>query len=158
MFVLRDTILIHAPIERCFQLSTSIEIVRMELGMTAVAGRTSGLVTGGDTIRWEGRQLGFWNYHVSLISAFEPFTFFQDRMLEGRFRSFEHDHHFEQTPEGILLRDELRFTMHFGPVGWIVGQLILVPHIRALLRRRFRLLKTLAESEGWREWLEHPPA
>jgi ligand-binding SRPBCC domain-containing protein len=158
MFILRASTIIEAPIERCFLLSTSIEIVRKELGMTPVGGRTSGLVTAGDTIRWQGWQLGFPNYHVSLISAFEPFTFFQDRMIAGRFRSFEHDHHFEETPTGVRLSDEVRFTMPFGLPGWIVGRLILVPHIRGLMRRRFRMLKTFAEGEAWRKYLETPSA
>jgi hypothetical protein len=152
-FTLRHSILVHAPIERCFLLSTSIAIVRKELGMTPVDGRTTGLVSGGDTVRWEGRQLGFWNFHVSLIAAFDPPHFFQDRMLAGRFRSFEHDHRFDQTPDGVLLHDELRFTMPFGPLGWMVGRVVLVPHIRGLLRRRFLLLKRLAETDEWREYL-----
>ena len=157
-FTLRDSILINAPIERCFQLSTSIEIVHKELGMTAIAGRTSGLVTAGDTVRWQGWQLGFPNYHVSLISAFDPPNFFQDRMLAGRFRTFEHDHHFASTPVGTLLSDEVRFIMPLGIPGLIVGSAILVPHIRALLHRRFHLLKRIAESESeeWRQYL--PPA
>jgi ligand-binding SRPBCC domain-containing protein len=153
-FTLRDSIVINAPIERCFQLSTSIEIVRKELGMKAVSGRTSGLVTAGDTIRWQGWQLGFPNYHVSLISAFDAPTFFQDRMLAGRFRTFEHDHHFAETPQGILLSDEVRFTMPLCIPGLLVGGAILVPHIRGLLHRRFHLLKRIAESEEWRQYLD----
>ena len=121
--------------------------------MKAVAGRTSGLVTAGDTIRWEGWQLGFWNYHVSLISAFDPPRFFQDRMIAGRFRSFEHSHSFEPTANGVQLRDELRFSMPFGPLGWIAGRMVMVPHIHGLLRRRFDLLKRLAEGEEWRLYL-----
>jgi ligand-binding SRPBCC domain-containing protein len=155
MFLLTGSILINAPIDRCFQLSTSIAIVQKELGMTPVAGRTSGHVTAGDTVRWEGMQLGFPNYHVSLIvpHTFDPPRFFQDRMIAGRFRSFEHDHRFSQTANATLLQDALRFTMPFGPLGWIVGRLILVPHIRKLMHRRFHLLKRIAESEEWRRYI-----
>ena len=152
-FTLHHSILIDAPIERCFQLSTSVEIVREELGMKPVAGRTSGLVQGGDTVRWEGWQLGFPNYHVSLISAFDSPFFFQDSMLAGRFRSFQHDHHFEATSHGVQLRDELRFSMPLGLAGWMVGRWIMVPHIRRLLRRRFLLIRRIAESEEWRQYL-----
>src|ERR1700759_4104404 len=109
MFILRDSILIHAPIDRCFALSTSVAIVERELGMHPAAGRVSGLVTAGDTIRWEGMQLRFPTYHVSLIAP-EPGTpphFFQDRMVAGRFRSFEHEHRLTETPEGTLLDDEV---------------------------------------------------
>ena len=153
LFTLRDSVLIHAPTERCFQLSTSVAIVQKELGMKPVAGRTSGLVQGGDTVRWEGWQLGFPNYHVSLIEAFDPPHFFRDRMIAGRFRSFEHDHRFELTADGVLLGDELRFTMPFGPLGSLAGSAVLTPHIRGLLRRRFALLKRIAETDEWRSYL-----
>lgn len=165
-FTLRDSILIHAPMERCFLLSTSLEIVHKELGMTPVPAlaadgtpsRTSGLVTAGDTVRWEGMQLGFPNFHVSLIPAeeFQPPHHFRDRMIGGRFRTFEHDHTFKSTPDGTLLHDEVRFSMPFGPPGWLVGRAVLVPHIRALLHRRFRLLKRIAESDEWQTYL--PPS
>lgn len=153
MFTLRDSVVIHAPIERCFALSTNVAIVQKELGMKPVRGRTTGCVRGGDTVRWEGWQLGFPNFHVSLISVFDPPFHFQDRMLEGRFRTFEHDHRFREVEEGVLLEDELRFTMPFGLPGKLVGQVVLVPHIRRLLRERFAMLKEIAETEAWREYV-----
>ena len=155
MFTLRHSILIHAPIERCFALSCSVPVVERELGMHPVAGRIQGLVTAGDTVRWEGMQLGFANYHVSLIApeTWDPPHFFQDRMIAGRFRSFEHDHRLSETPQGTLLQDQVRFTMRFGWPGWLVGRAILVPHILGLMRRRFDLLKRLAETGEWRNYI-----
>lgn len=159
MFTLRDSILIHAPIERLFALSTNLAIVEEELGMHPVAGRTSGFVSGGDTVRWQGWQLGFPNFHVSLIvpETWNPPHFFQDRMLEGRFRGFEHDHTFTEAADGVVLEDEVRFEMPFGPVGALVGRAVLVPHIRGLMRRRFHRLKGLAEGDGWRGYLDEWP-
>lgn len=156
MFTLRDQIVVHAPVERCFLLSTSLAIVEMELGMHPVAGKTSGLVTGGDTVRWQGWQLGLPQFHESLITNFEPGHFFQDTMIAGRFASFQHDHAFRTSGDGdVTLLDELRFTMPFGWLGRLVGRFVLVPHIRALMRRRFALLKRIAETDEWREYL--PP-
>ena len=152
MFTLRDSIVIHAAIERCFALSTNIAIVQKELRMTPVAGRTTGCVRGGDTVRWEGWQLGLPQFHVSLIAEYEPPFYFQDRMLEGRFKTFAHDHRFRETGDGVLLEDELRFTMPLGWPGRLVGQVIMVPHIRRLLRERFAMLKGIAESDAWRQY------
>ncbi len=121
--------------------------------MRPVGGRTKGCVRGGDTVRWEGWQLGFPNFHVSLIAEYERPYHFQDRMLEGRFRSFAHDHRFHQMDGGVRLEDEVRFTMPFGWAGRLVGQLVLVPHIRRLLRERFAMLKGIAESDAWREYV-----
>jgi len=155
MFTLRATTIIHAPIARCFLLSTSLAIVERELGMhPSTGGRTSGLVTAGDTIRWQGWQLGLRHVHVSLIDLWDPPYFFRDRMIAGRFRSFEHDHTFAETFEGTRLDDELRFTLPWGPLGWLAGALILAPHINRLMRRRFRLLKHIAETEEWQTYIE----
>lgn len=155
MFSLRHGILVQAPIDRCFALSTSVAIVERELRMHPVQGRAHGLVTAGDTVRWEGMQLGFANYHVSLIvpETWDPPHFFQDRMIAGRFRSFEHDHRFIETANGTFLDDCIRFTMPLGWAGELVGRAVLVPHILGLMRRRFALLKHLAETEEWREYL-----
>ncbi len=156
MFTLRDSILIHAPIDRVFALSCSVAIVQRELGMRPVAGRTSGLVTAGDTIRWQGMQLGFPNHHVSMIvpQTWDPPQFFQDRMIAGRFRSFEHDHRLTQTAAGTQLDDEVRFSMKLRWGGALTGRVIVAPHIRGLMRRRFHLLKRLAETEEWRDYIQ----
>ena len=153
-FTLNDQIAIHAPADRCFLLSTSVAIVERELGMHPVQGRTSGLVTGGDTIRWEGWQLGLPQFHESLVEDFRPEAFFRDRMIAGRFASFEHDHNFVNPADGTtLLADEIRFTMPLGVLGDLIGAWILAPHIRGLMRRRLKLLKQIAESEEWRRYL-----
>jgi ligand-binding SRPBCC domain-containing protein len=157
MFVLKDTIHINAPLERCFLLSTSIELVERELGMHPVAGKgapkTSGLVVGGDRIRWQGWQLGLPQYHMSLITAFEPNRFFQDTMVAGRFKSFRHDHEFTEIGGQVLLKDTIRFSLPLGFAGRIVGKQIMVPHIRGLMGRRFHLLKRIAESDEWQNYL-----
>lgn len=121
--------------------------------MKPVAGRTSGCVVGGDTVRWEGWQLGFPQFHVSLISQFQPPYYFQDRMLDGRFRFFAHEHRFHQRAEGVLLEDEVRFTLPFGMPGALAGRFVMVPHVRKLVRERFAMLKKIAEGETWREYV-----
>jgi ligand-binding SRPBCC domain-containing protein len=157
MFVLKDSTHIAAPLQRVFLLSCSLAIVERELGMHPVAGKDStrmeGLVTRGDRIRWEGWQLGFWNYHVSLISAYQPFTFLQDTMIAGRFQFFQHNHEFIEIGGQVLLKDTIRFSMPFGFAGRLAGRYVLAPHIAGLMRRRFALLKRIAESEEWRMYL-----
>ena len=158
MFVIKDNTHIEAPMERVFLLSCSLAIVERELGMHPVAEggatRTTGLVVGGDRIYWKGWQLGMPLYHVSLISAYEPHRFFQDTMVTGWFRFFQHDHEFTEIAGHVLLKDTIRFSMPLGPLGRWYGRKIMVPHIRGLLMRRFQLLKQIAESEEWRKYLE----
>lgn len=157
MFTLRHGLLIQAPIGLCFALSTHLRVVERVLGMHPVDGRTAGGLTAGDTVRWEGMRFGFANYHVSLVppETWDPPHFFQDRMIAGRFRSFEHDHRFVETANGTFLDDCIRFTMPFGRAGDLAGRAVVVPHMLAVLRRRFSLLKRLAETE---EWCDYIPA
>lgn len=153
-FSLRDEVVVKAPIERCFLLSTSLSIVEQELRMKPVHGRTTGLVVAGDTIRWEGRQLGLPQFHESLIENFRPPVFFTDRMIDGRFRHFEHDHSFRDEGGGMVrLCDEVRFSMRWGRLGNFLGKRVLAPHIQGLLKRRFARLKRIAESEEWRNFI-----
>ena len=155
MFTLRHGLLIQAPIGLCFALSTHLRVVEGVLGMLPLEGRSAGLVTAGDTVRWEGMRFGFANYHVSLVlpDTWDPPHFFQARMIAGRFRSFEHDHSFVETANGTFLDDCIRFAMPFGRAGDLVGRAVVVPHILGLMRRRFSLLKRLAETEEWRDYL-----
>ena len=153
LFHLSDSALVHAPIERCFKLSCSLELVHEELGMNAVSGRTEGLVVGGDVVRWEGWQLGLKHHHVSSSSGYQDPVFLKDTMLDGRFKYFQHDHHMKETADGTLLSDELRFSLPFGALGRLVAQHIMVPHIRKLLKSRFARIKRIAEGDGWRKYV-----
>lgn len=157
-FVLRDATIVRAPIDLCFQLTCAIALVREELGMTPVSGRTTGFVTGGDMVRWEGWQLGWKHFHVSHISSYERPVFMQDTMADGRFKTFQHDHHLRESADGTVMEDELRFTLPFGLPGRLVGRLILAPHVQRLMKRRFARIKGIAETDRWREYLPAVPA
>jgi hypothetical protein len=150
-FTIRQTALVRAPIERCFELTCSLALVQEELKMRPKSDRT-GLVEGGDVIRWEGWQLGWRHFHVSKISGYEKPVFLQDTMLDGRFRTFQHDHHLRETPEGTVLEDEVRFSLPFGVLGRLVARFIMVPYILRLMRNRFGRIRELAETEGWRRF------
>ena len=161
MFLVRDSVRILAPIDRCFLLSTSIEIVQMTLGMHPVAAeskRSTGLIEAGDQLVWRGWIFGLPQMHETLVTGFDRPHFFQDTMGRGRFASFHHDHHFTaEAPVGgrpcTLLEDAVHFALPLGILGAAVGRLVMVPHVRGLVKRRFALLKQLAESDEWRRYL-----
>jgi ligand-binding SRPBCC domain-containing protein len=74
-------------------------------------------------------------------------------MVAGRFKSFQHDHEFTEIGGQVLLKDTVRFSLPLGLAGRLVGKYIMIPHIRNLMRRRFQLLKRIAESDEWRNYL-----
>jgi ligand-binding SRPBCC domain-containing protein len=153
MFRLKESIHVNAPIDRCFLLSTSVALVEQTVGMRPVQGKTTGLVTLGDRVRWRGWKFGLPAMHESLITDYDRPTFFQDAMVHGYFRGFQHEHQFEEVDGYTLMIDIVRFSMPFGAVGKAIGKQVVVPHILALLYNRFSLLKRLAEGPDWERYI-----
>jgi ligand-binding SRPBCC domain-containing protein len=156
LFTVSDSIHIHAPIERCFLLATSLELVEQVLEMRPVEGgsrKTAGLVVEGDRIKWRGWLFGLPQVHESLITRYERPSFFQDTMTRGRFKRFQHDHRFTEIDGRTLLVDKLRFSLPLGWPGKIVARYMIIPHFSVLLRRRMQLLKHVAEGMEWRRYL-----
>jgi ligand-binding SRPBCC domain-containing protein len=152
LFTVSDTIHINAPIERCFLLSTHIELVEQTLEMRPLEGQ-SGMVVSGDRLVWVGWKFGMPQMHESLITRYELPAFFQDTMLRGRFKKFQHDHFFVEIDGYTLLTDKLRFSMPLGLPGKVFGKYFILPYLAKLLRRRLELLKRVAENEEWRDYL-----
>ena len=141
---------IAAPIERCFLLSLSVDLHMESTEPTrerAIAGVTRGLIGPGETVTWRGRHFGLMLTHQSLITAYDNPRHFQDVMVRGMFRSFEHDHFFEPVEGGTLMRDRLRFAAPFGLVGVAVERLVLRAYFVNFLKARNEHIRRVAESE-----------
>jgi ligand-binding SRPBCC domain-containing protein len=119
----------------------------------AVAGVTTKLIGDGESVTWRGRHFGFMLQHTSRITRYEPPTFFQDVMTAGMFKSFEHDHRFQEQDGETVMKDELRFSAPFGVLGLMAERLVLRNHLTRFLRERNKFVKQVAESEMWREYL-----
>ena len=65
--------------------------------------------------------------------------------LRGRFRIFEHEHHFEPIEHGTIMRDVVEFASPLGPVGRLVDRFVPRPYLKRLLRRRNEEIKREAE-------------
>jgi ligand-binding SRPBCC domain-containing protein len=156
MFVVSHKIHINAPIERCFLLSTNLELVRQSLKMRLVAAqstRPGGLVQEGDQLMWKGWVFGMPQRHQSLISQYERPIFFQDTMLRGRFKRFQHDHTFTEIGGRTLLSDKIHFSLPLGAVSRPLGKIVVTPYVAKLLRHRLELLKRVAEGDEWKQYL-----
>jgi ligand-binding SRPBCC domain-containing protein len=168
---------IQAPLERVFALSTRVELVRETLGMALVdTDAPDHVIADGSRVHWHGWKFGLPTHHHTLITGFRAphlaeiddpasplagnrVAWFQDSQEQGRFAFFQHDHYFREAPDEAtgepitLLHDEVRFALPFGPPGQLAATLLLAPHIRRLCRLRFQRLQSLAEGEGWRDWV-----
>ena len=155
MFTISDSIYINAPIDRCFLLSTNVELAGKTYGMRPLEGKTRGLLEAEDRLMWAGWVFGMPQMHESQITQYDRPNFFQDTMGRGRFKRYQHDHYFYVMDERTVLNDKIRFTMPLGFVGRLVGQFVLVPYLSRRLRRRLVLLRKVAQNR--KEWTKYLP-
>jgi ligand-binding SRPBCC domain-containing protein len=147
---------IAAPLDRCFDLSRSIDLHMASTDWTgerAIAGVTSGPIGAGQEVTWRGRHFGLTIHHTSRITEFESPIHFQDCMVRGWFRSFCHDHFFEDRDGTTIMRDVMQFEAPFGVLGRLVEKFALKRHLEDLLERRNACIQRVAESEEWRKYL-----
>ena len=160
------TTAISAPIERCFDLSRSIDLHVASThgtGERAIAGVTTGLIGLDQTVTWKGRHFGLMPTHKSLITAFDRPKYFQDSMLQGAFHSCIHGHYFEVRASGTVMTDVMEFAAPLGLLGKLAEVLVLERHLRAFLEHRNDFVKKVAESAQWKSDLSagnqaSPPA
>ena len=147
---------IHAPIQRCFDLSRSIDLHTLSTKGTnekAIGGVTSGLIGLNQEVTWRAKHLGIYQQLTTRITAFHAPTFFEDKMVKGIFKKMEHKHFFEQNGEGTLMKDEFSFEAPLGIMGSLVSNLFLVNYLKRFLIERNRTIKEIAESEQWKQLL-----
>jgi ligand-binding SRPBCC domain-containing protein len=139
----------HCSIENCFDLARSIDAHILSTSKTrekAVAGRLSGLCEQGDTITWEATHFGFRQKLTSEITKMDKPYFFEDRMIQGAFKSMRHEHHFEEKNGVTTMRDIFEYEVPYGIFGWVFDKLILKNYMKQFLIRRNVYLKEHAES------------
>jgi len=145
---------INAPIERCFDLSRSIDLHMVSTKHTneiAIAGRTSGLIELNETVTWRAKHLSVWQTLSSLITEFKAPYFFVDEMVAGAFKSFRHEHHFETQAGSTVMTDLFKYKSPLGFVGELFNTLFLTDYMRRLFEKRNAVIKEYAESEEWRK-------
>jgi ligand-binding SRPBCC domain-containing protein len=151
---------VNAPVERCFKLSTSVDLrvaSAASTGEKVVDGIMTGLIGKGETVTWSGRHFGLKLRHRSRIDGWRPYTYFRDVMVEGCFQRYEHEHFFAVMNDGTRMRDEVRFSCRAGSLGRLATKFFLRRYLTAFLIRRNAMIKRVAESEEWHRYLDGRP-
>lgn len=74
------------------------------------------------------------------------YTYFVDEMEEGKFKSFKHEHFFEEKNGYILMTDHLCYETPFGIFGKLFDYLFLKKHLTNFIIQRNDVIKKLAEK------------
>jgi len=147
------TTFIQAPIKRVFDLSRSINLHKISTAHTnekAIAGTTNGLINEGETVTWQAKHLFKLRHFTSTITTMESPVSFTDKMIQGDFKSFEHQHHFKQTLNGTIMIDLLDFESLYGTAGRLLNKFYLKNYLEGLLVKRNKIIKEYAETEKWK--------
>jgi ligand-binding SRPBCC domain-containing protein len=158
MAVIRLVTRIHAPPERCFDLSRSIDLHTHSAKGTdeqAIAGVRSGLIGLGQQVTWRARHFGLWHHLTVEIDVFDRPNHFRDRMIRGPFKSMRHDHWFKADGEFTLMTDLFAFELPLGAIGRLANRVFLRDYLEHFLTERNDVIKRAAESNLWRQFLFH---
>jgi ligand-binding SRPBCC domain-containing protein len=74
-------------------------------------------------------------------------------MVKGLFGRYEHQHFLSQEGDVTTMRDVVRFHAPFAVMGKCAETLFVTGYLTRLLNSRNAVLKRVAESEEWREYL-----
>ena len=151
MPTIKLTTLINCPIERCFDLSRSIDLHLASASKSqekAIAGKKSGLIGFNETVTWQATHFGFKLKLTSKITAYEKPYYFTDEQINGPFKSFKHQHFFNQVDDKVIMKDLLEFQTPLGAVGKLFNKIILTNYLKNFLLERNATIKEMAEKNS----------
>lgn len=140
---------VHAPPERCFDLSLSVDLhvqSQVHAHEHPIAGVMAGGMLLGDIVTWEAVHFGIKQHLTSQITAYDRPVCFTDEMVAGIFQLLHHTHVFVPQADGTIMIDEFTFRAPLGVLGRLAETLFLTRYMKRLLLSRNRYLKQVAES------------
>ncbi|MCG9794013.1 SRPBCC family protein [Flavobacterium algicola] len=78
----------------------------------------------------------------------ELYFYFVDQQLKGHFKSFKHQHFFEEIDGQTIMEDVMQYETPFGIFGRLFDKIVLKDHLAQFLRRRNDYLKFASENES----------
>ena len=69
--------------------------------------------------------------------------FFTDRQVKGPYKLWEHTHTFTIQPNGVLMKDEVRYRLPLGILGGLMNQLVVRKKLEEIFRYREKTLLKL---------------
>lgn len=134
-----------AAVQACFDALRSVDVHLESMAASnerVVAGPSTGLISAGQEVTWEGRHFGVLWRMTSRITEFEPPRRFVDEMVRGPFASFRHEHLFEDCRGCTRMIDIVEFRTRLRAVGDLPAGM----YLRRLLADRSAAIRVKAEG------------
>jgi ligand-binding SRPBCC domain-containing protein len=149
MPVIHLTTVIHAPVQKVFDLARDIDLHQQSMQHTrerAVEGTVAGKIELNETVTWKARHLFKERTLKVKITAMEAPVYFEDEMLEGDFKLMRHQHHFKSISNGTIMIDIMEFESPYGFIGRLFNRVYLAGYMKRLLEQRNKVIKETAEQ------------
>lgn len=156
MPVIKLETVINAPVEICFDLSRSIDLHIISTAKTneiAIAGITKGLIGQDECVTWQAKHFGIRQKLTTKITAYDSPSHFRDEQIKGIFKLLKHDHYFDAKDNRTIMTDVFFYESPFGILGRFFNKIILNQYLKKLLWERNELIKEVAETGEWKQFL-----
>ncbi len=77
------------------------------------------------------------------ITTVREGKYFIDEQKFGPFKIWHHEHHFEETGTGVLMRDKLIYALPFGFIGDWAHAILVKKQVENIFRHREQVIKDL---------------
>jgi ligand-binding SRPBCC domain-containing protein len=149
------TTFIAAPQERVFDLSRSVALHKSSMkdhDEKIVDGTMSGLMNLNDTVTWTAKHLFKQRRLKIRITKLQRPEYFIDEQEAGDFKLMKHEHYFKPIENGTIMIDQFHFETR-GFMGSLVNKFYLEKYMTQLLKLRNKMIKEMAEGNGWKQYL-----
>jgi ligand-binding SRPBCC domain-containing protein len=150
------TTFIAAPQQRVFDLSRSVDLHKASMKHyeeKIIDGTMTGLMNLNDTVTWTARHLFKKRILKIKITRLAKPEYFIDEQEYGDFKMMKHEHYFKQIENGTIVIDQFHFETPKGFIGRLVNNFYLEKHMTQLLKERNKMIKDVAESNLWKQYL-----
>jgi ligand-binding SRPBCC domain-containing protein len=147
------TTVIHAPIQRVFDLARCVSLHKRHFDHHKIipfTGKTSGLLELRDYTLWQGKIGSKKRQFVLDITQMDKPDFYRDDMRKDFFESLHHEHFFKGIDNGTIMIDQITYQLPHGIIGNLVNKSCAEKYIMMFLKERNALIKEYAEGNNWR--------
>lgn len=139
LYTLKRQQLIGRPLQEVFSFFSKPENLELltpkNLGFEIITPSPI-IMKEGAVIDYTIKIAGFPVRWTTLITSYEPPLRFVDLQLKGPYSYWHHAHTFTETAEGVLISDEVHYSMPFGIVGRVAHQLFVKRQLESIFTLR----------------------
>ena len=86
-----------------------------------------------------------WVTEITHVKEYESFI---DEQLKGPYTLWRHLHTFEETPEGVMMRDKVDYSIPLGPLGKIANALFVAGQVQGIFDYRFEAVEQIFHKKS----------